>query len=223
MMQSKCATVLAVTMAVFLGGCATPIPKNYSEFRDADPKTILVLPPKNSSPDVSATYGVYSQVQRPIAESGFYVLPVSLVDEHFKTNGLTVSDDIHLIDGSKLREVFGADAALYIDIKNYGAKYFVIGSASIVTAEGRLVDLRTGKELWTGKATASSEEQSQNNNMGLSGLLVAAIVKQVLATALDQSYPMAAVMNQRLLSAQMTGALLYGPRHPAYKKGATSP
>jgi hypothetical protein len=218
MMSNKYLTVLAVAISVLFGGCATKPPKDYSEFKAADPKTILVLPPKNSSPDVLATYGVYSQVQRPIAESGFYVLPISLVDEHFKTNGMTVSDDIHAIDGSKLREVFGADAALYIDIKNYGAKYYVLGSASIVSAEGRLVDLQTGKELWKGAATASSEEQSQNNNMGLAGLLVAAIVKQVLASATDQSYTIAAVMNQRLLSAQIPGALLYGPRHPAYKK-----
>lgn len=216
MVSSKLASMGAVAAALLLGGCATPVPKDYTAFRAAAPKTILVLPPKNSSPDVLATYGVYSQVQRPIAESGFYVLPISLVDEHFKTNGLTVSDDMHLIDGGKLREVFGADAALYIDIKNYGAKYYVLGSASVVTAEGRLVDLNTGKELWKGAATASSEEQSQGNNAGLAGLLLTAIVKQVLATATDQSYTMAAIMNQRLLSAP--GALMFGPRHPAHKK-----
>ena len=218
MVSSKFAGMGVVAAALLLGGCATPVPKDYTAFKAADPKTILVLPPKNSSPDVLATYGVYAQVQRPIAESGFYVLPITLVDEHFKTNGLTVSDDIHLIDGGKLKEVFGADAALYIDIKNYGAKYYVLGSASIVTAEGRLVDLTTGKELWKGSATASSEEQSQGNNAGLAGLLVAAIVKQVLATATDQSYTMAAIMNQRLLSAQSPGSLLYGPRHTEYKK-----
>jgi hypothetical protein len=218
MMLNKYASGFALAIVLFLSGCATAPPKDYSAFKTADPKTILILPPKNSSPDVLGTYGVYAQTQRPIIESGFYVLPISLVNEHFKTNGLTVSDEIHLVDIEKLRTIFGADAALYIDIKNYGAKYYVVGSASIVTAEGRLVDLQTGKELWTGTATASSSEQSQNNNMGLAGLLVTAIVKQVLATASDQSYTIAAVMSQRLLSARSPGSLLYGPRHPAYKK-----
>jgi len=215
---NKCLTAAAIAIGLVLAGCATKPPKDYSEYRKSDPRTILVLPPKNSSPDVLATYGVYSQVQAPIAESGYYVLPISLVDEHFKTNGLTVADDIHLVDGAKLREVFGADAALYIDIKNYGARYYVVGSASIVTAEGRLVDLRTGKELWSGTATASSEEQNQNNNVGLAGLLVAALVKQVMANALDESYGIAAIANNRLLNARNPGALLYGPRHPAYQK-----
>lgn len=218
MRRSNCLTAAVIASGLFLAGCATKPPKDYSEYRKADPKTILVLPPKNSSPDVRATYGVYSQLQAPISESGYYVLPVSLVDEHFKTNGLTVADEIHQIGGAKLHEVFGADAALYIDIKNYGTKYYVVGSASIVTAEGKLVDLRTGQELWTGMATASSEEQSQNNNMGLAGLLVAALVKQVMATTLDESYSIATITNNRLLYARSPGALLYGPRHPAYQK-----
>lgn len=218
MRRSNCLTAAVMASGLFLAGCATEPPKDYSEYKKADPRTILVLPPKNSSPDVLATYGVYSQLQSPIAESGYYVLPISLVDEHFKTNGLTIADEIHQIDGAKLREVFGADAALYIDIKNYGTKYYVVGSASIVAAEGKLVDLRTGQDLWTGMATASSEEQSQNNNMGLAGLLVAALVKQVLATTLDQSYSIATITNNRLLYARNPGALLFGPRHPAYQK-----
>lgn len=218
MWPSKCRAGGAIVASMLLVGCATPMPKDYTAFKAADPKTILVLPPKNSSPEVSATHGMYAQIQRPIAESGFYVLPVTLVDEHFKSNGLTISDETHLVDGTKLREVFGADAALYVDIKNYGTKYMVLGSASIVTAEGKLVDLRSGQTLWVGQATASSEEQSQNNNLGLAGLLVSALIKQVLATATDESYRIAAVTNHRLLSAKSPGGLLPGPRHPDYRK-----
>lgn len=209
---------LAAASTLWLLGCAAPAPKDYTAFKAADPKTILVLPPRNSSPEVSATYGFYSQMQRPLAESGFYVLPVTLVDEHFKSNGLTISDETHLVDGAKLLEVFGADAALYVDIKDYGTKYMVFGSASVVTAEGKLVDLRTGQTLWTGAATASSAEQSQNSQGGLAGLLVSALIRQVLATATDESYRIAAMTNHRLLSVQSQGGLLPGPRHPAYRK-----
>lgn len=218
MLRNRAMLYAVLIASVALMGCAAPPkPKDYSAFRAADPKAILILPPKNSSPDVNATYGVYSQTSHPVAEAGFYVLPISLVDEHFKTQGMTAADDIHAIDIGKLREVFGADAALYIDIKEYGPKYYVIGSATIVAAEGRLVDLRTGHELWRGVARASSEEQSQNSG-GIAGMLITALVKQLMSVAMDQSYPIAGMATQRLLSVQGTDALIPGPRHPAYKK-----
>ena len=202
---------------IFIGaGCATKKPYDYTEYKNSDPKSILILPPKNSSPDVKASYSFYSHTQRPLAEAGYYVLPITLVDETFKNNGLTVIDEIHLVDASKLHEIFGADAGLYIDIKEYGTKYLVLNSASIVTAKGKLVDLRTGKILWEGIATASSAE-GENNQGGLAVLLVTALVKQVMGTALDQSHRIASMTSVRLLSPTMPNGILYGPRSPLYK------
>jgi hypothetical protein len=214
MRRSKVA-LLAFAILV-LAGCAQQ-PKDYSAYRAADPKTILILPPRNSTPDVAATYGFYSNTQAPVAESGYYVLPITLVDEHFKTNGLTVADDIHQVDYARLRDVFGADAALYINVTDYGTRYFVIGSASVVTAEARLVDLKTGAELWTGRSTASSEE-GQNNQGGIAALLIGALVKQMMGTVTDQSYTVSRITTVRLLSANSPGSLLPGPRSPNYKK-----
>ena len=117
-----------------------------------------------------------------------------------------------------MREIFGADAVLYIQIKDYGTRYFVIGSAAIVTAEAQLVDLRTGELLWRGKATASSEESKDNQQGGLADLLVTALVKQVVGSTFDQSHEISKITNARLLSAGMPNGFLYGPRSPMYKK-----
>lgn len=54
---------------------------------------------------------------------------------------------MHEVPLPKLREIFGADAALYMDIKQYGTSYSLITSESRVTAEARLVDLRSGQLL----------------------------------------------------------------------------
>jgi hypothetical protein len=209
--------VFLTALITLLAGCAAKKPYDYSEFRKSDPKSILILPPKNMSPDVKATYSFYSHTQRPVAEGGFYVFPISLVDETFKNNGLTVADDIHNIDLSKLREIFGTDAVLYIDIKNYGTRYMVLNSASIVTAEAKLVDAKSGNVLWQGKASASSEE-GNNNQGGLAVLLVTAVIKQVMGTVLDQSHRIANITSNRLLSPTMPNGILYGPRSPLYKK-----
>lgn len=213
MTRSK--VLLALFAAILLGGCAQTH-KDYSAYRAADPKTILILLPRNSTPEVMATYGFYANTQSPVAESGYYVLPITLVEEHFRTNGMTVADDIHQVPYGRLRDVFGADAALYINVTEYGTKYFIVGSAAVVTAEAKLVDLRTGEQLWTGKASASSEE-GNNNQGGGAALLLAALVKQVVGTLSDQSYTVSKMTTVRLLSANSPNALLPGPRSPDYK------
>ena len=137
-------SILAVT-ALFLSGCATRQPYDYSAFKDARPTSILVLPPQNNSPDINATYSMMSHATAPLAESGYYVFPVTLVDETFKQNGLTTPADIHGLPVGKLREIFGADAGLYINVRQYGTSYAIITSETRVTAEARLVDLRSGR------------------------------------------------------------------------------
>ena len=206
-----------LTVALLLGGCATRQPYDYSTFKEARPTSILVLPPLNSSPDIKATYSMLSQTTAPLAESGYYVFPVTLVDETFKQNGLTTPVDIHSISISKLREIFGADAALYINVKQYGTSYIIISSETRVTAEAKLVDLRSGKTLWAGAATASSAEGDSNNG-GLIGMLVKAAIRQIIETVSSQGHVIAAKTSARLLTAGQPNGILYGPRSPKYLK-----
>ncbi|NUU02277.1 DUF799 domain-containing protein [Herbaspirillum robiniae] len=208
----------ALMLAVLATGCATQQkPYDYAEFKKARPASILVLPPLNSSPEVIAPYGMLSQVTYPLAESGYYVIPVSLAAETFKQNGLTSPSDIHELPPQKLRQIFGADSALYINVKDYGTSYKVVSSATVVSADAKLLDLRTGKVLWEGSAAASSAENQQNQN-GLIGMLVAAVVNQIIGTVSDASYNMAGIASQRLLMAGHKNGMLYGPRSPQYEK-----
>ena len=203
--------------ALLLGGCATRQAYDYTAFREARPASILVLPPLNSSPDIAATYSMMSQTTLPLAESGYYVYPVALVDETFKQNGLTTPADIHAVPINKLREIFGADAALYINVKQYGTSYMVITSETRVTAEARLVDLRSGRQLWAGSATASSAE-GDNNSGGLVGLLVKAAIRQIIETVSSQGHIIAGRTSARLLAAGHPNGILFGPRSPMYQK-----
>ena len=205
--------------AALIVGCATPkAPYDYTAFKAAKPRSIVVLPPLNNSPDVNAGNSFYAQVTYPLAEAGYYVLPVALVGETFKQNGLTSAADIHAVDARKLNEIFGADAAMYVTITNYGASYTVLNSVVVVSANARLVDLKTGNVLWTGTATASNNEGGNSGGGGLVGALVAAAVKQIINSTTDASHPVAGVASSRLLSAGGSNGLLYGPRSENYLK-----
>ena len=94
--------------------------------------------------------------------------------------------------------------------------YQVIASETRVEVEGRIVDLRTGELLWQGKAVATSAEQTQQAQGGLVGLLVMALVKQIVGTASDAAYNFAGVASARLMGAPRYNGVLPGPRSPAY-------
>ena len=200
---------------VLLTGCAAPKSYDYSALKQSKPRSILVLPPLNNSPDIRATYSFLSTVTVPLAESGYYVFPVALVDQTFKENGLPSPGEMHQAPLGKMAEIFGADAALFITIDQYGSVYQIIDSSVIVTANARLMDTRTGQLLWEGKASASSAE-GQNNSGSLAVMLISSLIKQIVGSIGDQGYPIARITSARLLTAR-PGGLLHGPRSPLYE------
>ena len=211
---------IAFVAVLLMAGCATKKPGwDYSAYKASKPRSILVLPPVNNSPDITATYSVMSFVTKPLSEAGYYVMPVAMVAEAFKENGLTQPSDMHATSPDKLRQIFGADAALYITVTKFGVSYTVVNSETMVQVQGKLVDLKTGATLWQGAAQASSVEGEQQQQGGLGALLVSAIVKQVLASTFDNSHKYSGMATERLLATgEKSNGLLFGPRSPNYGK-----
>ncbi|WP_447361521.1 DUF799 domain-containing protein [Burkholderia vietnamiensis] len=209
-----------LSLVALLSACAQPVKRaDYTAFKNSHPRSILVLPPINETTDVGATYGVLSQMTLPLAESGYYVVPVAVMDETFKQNGLTNAEEIQGTSPAKLREIFGADAALYTKITKYGSVYQVLDSTTVVAASAKLVDLRTGDVLWQGAGRATGKELGNNVNVnafGLVGMLVQAAVKQIAHSLTDEAHDVAALTSNRLLSAGPPNGLLYGPHSPKY-------
>ncbi|KVL24297.1 DUF799 domain-containing protein [Burkholderia ubonensis] len=209
-----------LSIVALLSACAQPVKHaDYTAFKKSQPRSILVLPPVNETSDVAATYGMLSQMTLPLAEAGYYVVPVAVMDEAFKQNGLTNAAEIQDVPPAKLREIFGADAALYSKVSKYGSVYQVIDSTTVVSASAKLVDLKTGDVLWQGKGSASGKELGNNVNVGgfgIVGMLVQAAVKQIAHSLTDEAHDVAGLTSNRLLSAGPPTGLLYGPRSRKY-------
>ncbi|PHM73301.1 DUF799 domain-containing protein [Xenorhabdus kozodoii] len=211
---------MGALLLLVLTGCANKKSFDYSALKESKPKSILVLPAVNKSVEVQAAGSFLSQVTYPLAESGYYVYPVAVVEETFRQNGVTEARDIHNISYKKLYDIFGADSALYLNITQYGTQYKIINSDTRVSAKARLVDLRTGKLLWSGFATASSTENDNYSSGGLIDKLVSAAISQITNTVMDKGHDIAGITSNRLLSAggDGYGHLLYGPRSAFYGK-----
>lgn len=211
---ARCSCCAVLLLAA---GCAAPPTTDYSIYRDRLPRSVLVLPPLNHSVQVNAPYGYLSTISQPLAEAGYYVFPVAVVDAFMKENGLPTPGEMHTVGLDKIDQVFGADAVLYVTIEDYGQKYQVLSSTTIVKAHANLVDVATGATLWEGRAQVV--QGSGDSGGGVIGMLVTAAVAQVINSAGDNAHALASQANAQMIVNADTGLLL-GPYSPGYDTDA---
>jgi hypothetical protein len=200
--------------ALLLAGCQTVKPYDYTNFRAHPPRSILVLPPLNESTAIEGTYGYLTTVTRPVAERGYYVFPVAVVDQFMKENGLPTANEMQEAPLARFAEVTGADAVLFLDLKQYGAHYQVLSSVVTVEVAAKLVDTRTGTLLWEGHGAA---QQGSNGSGNILGDLIAAAITQAINKHTDRAHQVSRLANANLFFPEQTG-LPYGPYSPRYDK-----
>jgi len=204
--------VVPLALALALAGCAATSPHDYAAYRRHMPRSILVLPPLNESTDVNATYSYLSTVTQPLGECGYYVFPVAVVDAFMKDNGLPSAGEMHAVSVAKLREVFGADAVLYVTLEQWGQKYQILSSTTVVKARAKLVDTATGEVLWEGRADAVEGSGGSGN---LFADMIIAAVEQVADTVGDQAHDLSRRANVLMVFDEHDG-LLFGPYSPRF-------
>ena len=209
---------LALFCLIFLlSGCSVKGPQtDYSGLLQNKPTSILVVMPTNETTEIKATSAVLTNAILPLSEAGYYVLPVTAVNETFKNNGISEANEIHNISTAKLKEIFGADAVLYLNVNKYGSSYKVVRSDTTVSIDAKLVDLNNGMTLWQKSATATSN--SGNGGGNLLVMLVSAVIEQIVSTVSDKGYDVANIADILLLGQNCNDCLLYGPLSPNYGK-----
>ena len=219
-MKNSLKFIAVAILAIFFTGCSVkePEPYDYSAFLQKKPRSILVLMPTNDSTDVTGSAAVLANAVAPLSEVGYYVFPVTLVNDTFKQNGITEPNEIATVPLNKLDKIFHADSVLYINIKDYGTSYAVISSSTKVVLEAKLIDIKSGAKLWEGTATAI--EDSSSGQSSLLGMLVSAVISQVANTISDRSYDLAAMADAYLFSSNCHNCILYGPYSTHYGKDA---
>jgi len=164
--------------------------------------------------EVMAPYIYLSTVTRPLAEHGYYVFPVAVIDTVMKENGVPTPEDMAQVPLHKIREVINPDAVLYMTIKDWGTKYRLIDSATIIHLWGQLVDTDTGTVLWQGERIV--EQSSSQSQGGLVEMAVAAVISQIVSSIVDPSQGAARTANTQLFLNSHNG-LIFGKRHSGYQ------
>ncbi|CAG9001141.1 MAG: Putative lipoprotein/NMB1162 [Candidatus Celerinatantimonas neptuna] len=206
--------LLGLVALLGLTGCATKTtPYNYDALIKAKPRSILIMPPLNDSIAVNASYIEMSTLSRPLGEKGYYVFPVAVIDNFMKQNGLPTPAEMNKVPLEKLYENIGADAVLYTRIEDWGQKYMVLNSETVVKLDMKLVDCRTGALLWNSSVTAV-DDSGNSSGGGLLGALISAAANQIAGSISDRTPAVARKADYTAIYNKSRG-LLNGPYAPS--------
>jgi hypothetical protein len=186
-------------------------PDHYAE----DPLSILVLPPVNNSTAADAPDLYSTTILQPLAEAGFYVLPVQPVHQLLYEQGIEDVSTIENLPLAAFKEFFGADAVLYVVIDKWDTSYYVIGGSVTVALQFHLVSTLTGLPLWDYSGNITVDTTAEKQGGGLAGLLVQ-VLETAVNTAVADYVPIARDINFQCLEAIPAGS--YHPRHQQDQK-----
>lgn len=223
----RSAAAAALAFSAVLSGCATaPASKDYTAFRAANPRSILVVPVLNNTLNVPAPEFFLSTISRPFAERGYYVFPAHMVRRLMEDDGLGDPGLVHKADASRLAPLFGCDSVLYVVIQQWDSKYVLISTTTTVKFDYALKSCRTGEVLW--EDTQSMAYSPQGNS---SGNPIADLIAQAVLAAIEKGAPnyMPLTIQANTLAAGLPGRGLpagpylpsqYGKDRSAYPSGA---
>ncbi len=197
----------AAFIFTLFSGCAMQPKTDLSAFHAHKPRSILVVPVLNESPEISAAPVFVSTITRPLAERGYYVFPVYLTDLILRDFGLAEAGHIHQLETQRLYDLFGADAALFVIIKDWSSKYILLSSTVAVEMDYMLKDTRTGTVLW------QSKERVMQDSGAAGGLIGMAITAAMNAMFTDY-LPLARQANNQAFVPPR--GLPAGPYHAEY-------
>lgn len=157
--------------------------EKFSTKEIQDHKSILILPPANNAVNIDAPFYFLSTISYPIAEKGYYVFPVNLVNRLLEDEGLSDSHMLNKSSPFKIAKKFGADAILYTTIETWDAKYMAL--ATIITAKLNytLKSGKTGKTIWS---TSQTVKYDSNQNLGQQNSLVGLLMAMAINAATDK-------------------------------------
>ncbi len=173
-----------IIIILIFGGCAVQNQMTkkelYPKFYNQHPTSILVLPAVNFTTASNASEQYRYTITKELTEKGYYVFPVHLVDSFLKSENLPDPELVRQIPIKKLKEIFGADSILYVDIFSWDTNYAIFQSSVDVGFNFSLINSHTEEEIWHSNGFAHS-------TAGVSGAGVLDIIAGMIDAGINSS------------------------------------
>ncbi|MES2661746.1 MAG: GNA1162 family protein [Pseudomonadota bacterium] len=192
-----------VLSSLVLHGCASrpssennePIPLLHQE----QTKTILVVPPINASTSSEASNYYLTTIARPLSNHGYYVIPIEVTSQMLQEAGIIDGSQIKEIPQQKYRDLFGADAVLFVKITEWDTSYFLVAANVRVSLEFELISTKSNEILWNYKDSVIVDTSGGN------GDLLSMVISTAINTANTDYVPIAMQVNNSALRSMPLG------------------
>jgi hypothetical protein len=169
-------------------------------------KSIIVLPVSNTTTEAAAATQYATTLAKPLAEAGYYVFSIPYIESFFANEGIVDGAQLKQIPLTRYKEMFGADAILFIDLHHWNTSYIIAAGAVSVGAKFELVGIDTGDTLWRQNETVVESTTGDSDSFLLNLILTA------VNTANTDYMPIAKRLNQRVI-----GTLPVGKYHESHR------
>ena len=173
-------------------------------YSDAKPVSIVIVPAINETTAADAGDLLYATVTQPFANHGYYVLPVPIVADIFRREGVLEGGQIKGMSMQLFKDNFGADSVLFMTITEWDKNYAVIAANVTVNIEYVLQSTTTNEILW------SYQQRIVLDTSGSSGNILVDMIATAITTAATDYVPIASQVHTTATNA----ALPYGEYHP---------
>lgn len=164
---------VALTLSVAITGCvytkqikiAPPVVTQFKgelmvapSLIDHPPQTLAVLPFLNRTEKKEAFDIVRKSFHGHFSKLNYTTMPLFKVDDSLRQAGLDTPEKIAQTSDQKLKEILRVDALIRGDVTHYDRLFLGVYSQVAVGAEVRMMDGKTGKELWRAKDVSRKHE-----------------------------------------------------------------
>ena len=200
-------SIIILLILAVLSGCGQMATKRSSYplmYGDQKPASMLIVPAINESTAADAGDLLNSTISQPLSNHGYYVMPMPIVADIFRREGVIEGSQIKGLPTRMFKENFGADSVLFMTITSWDKNYAVIAGNVSVGISYVLIATETNEMLWKYEQTVVVDTSG-----GSGGSILAGIISTAIKTATTDYLPVAAQVH-----AQAFKALPLGGYHP---------
>ena len=203
--------LLVPVLCLLISSCANieKISKQeaFPDIYKQPPKSLLIVPLINNTTAADAPGLYYTTLKKPLAELGYYVLPIQYTQQVLKEQGIINGDIAKKVPLIRYKEIFGADAVLFITVNAWDTNYAVVASTMVVSSKISLYSTESSSILWENNKTVSYQIGGQSSSP--IALLVDIAVTAIKTAAMDY-VPIANEVNRQALNTLPKGS--YNPK-----------